>query len=728
VRQLSRTRQPNDEQAHPTCAVDCTAIQVKCETQIMGHAPNCPSQIAASVGFAYTWLVNLAKRHLMQRIISHILNIGWSVVLSGCASVWATATPLPRIESSSIQPTLFVTSTSTPYLKQDHLAPTPTWQLASLIVTDAAVQSWTDPNDVTAFLYQAPYIWAATSGGVVRWQTASSEHRLYTAQDGLASQAIRGMAQDGDGHIWVGYADHEAWSEYDGQIWHTYATREEAVEARYSALLQAQRNDPHLWSARMESGWLWLSTLDGQVKAYDGAKWRTYGEQDGITRNTTLVAAAANGRVWAVGQGISTAEEGDRYWDDHSLFAGVPDGSRVSTITVDSQGSVWLAFVGPSREGGGLGQLDAATNRWVGYLNDLNPALPRQVYGVEFDATGALWLYGEGGFAVKRPDQPWRRIIADGLTVQCYARDPQGRFWVGTARGVWSLAEDGAEARGPWLIPSPLIGNQVTGVALDSDRRLWVGTSQGLTCIPPTGEVAVASTEAIIALTNAPQGRIWVSTSNGLYELSAQGLGAKLYDGQVLFVAFDPAGTPWIYTNDGYLRVRDGSGWRQAAHIAGYGVTPCDMAIDQEGVVWLATPSGLGRWSPDGQWSLISDKESLPDPDVRAVALGAEGELWIATSRGLARRLPSGRTTRLTRDSTEGGLRAAEAWNVEVDASGTLWVMTSAGLSSRTRDADWSFYDLAGARHLCAEPSGVLWVGAMGGLYRLDRSALTPVP
>jgi ligand-binding sensor domain-containing protein len=73
--------------------------------------------------------------------------------------------------------------------------------------------------------------------------------------------------------------------------------------------------------------------------------------------------------------------------------------------------------------------------------------------------------------------------MAKGLTVQCYARDPQGRFWVGTARGVWSLAEDGAEARGPWLIPSPLIGNQVTGVALDSDRRLWVGTSQGLTCI-----------------------------------------------------------------------------------------------------------------------------------------------------------------------------------------------------------------------------------------------------
>jgi ligand-binding sensor domain-containing protein len=58
--------------------------------------------------------------------------------------------------------------------------------------------------------------------------------------------------------------------------------------------------------------------------------------------------------------------------------------------------------------------------------------------------------------------------------------------------------------------------------------------------------------------------------------------------------------------------------------------------------------------SPDGQWSLISDKVSLHDPDVLAVALGAEGELWIATSRGLrdgCHRV----ALRPDADSTEGG-------------------------------------------------------------------------
>ncbi len=59
-----------------------------------------------------------------------------------------------------------------------------------------------------------------------------------------------------------------------------------------------------------------------------------YGEQDGITRNTTLVAAAANGRVWAVGQGISTAERGRPVLDDTALF-GVCPMAAAFHLTVD---------------------------------------------------------------------------------------------------------------------------------------------------------------------------------------------------------------------------------------------------------------------------------------------------------------------------------------------------------------------------------------------------------
>lgn len=671
--------------------------------------------------------MNQVRCYLIRRIALHILLAICSTTLSGCASAWATATPLPQVERFTASPTLSTIATPIPDSEPRELVPPLTWQPAPLVVTDAAVQSWTDPNDITGLLYQDPYLWAVTSGGVVRWQVGSGDHRLYTAQDGLASQAIRGIAQDRDGHIWIGYEDHQAWSEYDGQSWRTYPTREEAVVARYDALLYAQRSDPRLWSSRPESGWLWLPMLDGRVKAYDGAQWRTYGEQDGITRHTNLVAVSSHGRVWAVGQGVSTAEEGDRHWDDHSLFAGVPDGSRVSTIAVDEQGSVWLAFVGPDSMGGGVGQLDATNNRWVGYLNDLNPKLPRQVYGVELDMDGSLWLYGEGGFAVKRTGQPWQHIAVESVTVQCYARDSQGRFWIGASRGLWSVGADGADVSGPWLIPTPLMGNQITGVAMEPGDRLWVGTRQGLTRVEPTGEVTVVTTETIAALTNTPQGDIWASTPSGLYTLNERGLDTKLYEGVVKALAFDPIGVAWIYADEGYLYMRDGSAWRQMGRIEG-SVEPYDMAIDQDGIVWLATPSGLGRWAPDGQWNLFSDKESLPDPDVRAVALGAEGELWIATARGLARRLPSGRTTRLTTDSTKGGLRSAEIWNVEVDAAGTLWVMTSSGISTRTRNADWAFYDLAGARRVCWESSGALWVGALGGLYRLDRSVLAPIP
>lgn len=685
--------------------------------------------------------MRLTCRCLGQRVATYLVPVLLSATtLSGCASAWLTLTPSPPADGTAstgmpAAPRSAGPATARPRAETPSPQPTHTPGLTSLDVTRAPIQSWADPNDVTALLCDGEFLWAATGGGVVRWDRPTGEYRLFAVADGLASLAARGIAQDGDGHIWVGYADELSWSEYDGETWRTYESRETAVESRYQAMLKARHSDPRLWSSRADSTWLWLPTGDGRAKAYDGARWRSYGADEGVTRGTWLVATSRTERVWAVGEGVSTALEGERWWEDHTPFSGVPEGSRIVDLAVDGEGSLWLAFVGPPRLSGGVARLDPASNRWVGYRHALNPAIPRQVHGVELDAQGGVWLCGEGGMAHRPPKGRWQALPLETLTVQSFARDGEGRFWLGTDWGIWSVRigdrhpAEGNDLSGPWLVPSPILGNDVTHLALDREGTLWIGTSKGVSYVRPDGKTGILTREEPLCLAVGPAGRVWVAFRSGLYTVQSNASMRLALDERAALVAFNASGAAWVCTEDGQLGVLDGSGWRNVADVAALtGASPRAMVVGAEGTVWLGTETGLGILYPDGEFALATVEDGLPHLDIRSLALGPDGAVWIATARGLARRMPSGRWTRFTTRSTEGGLRSMEMHKVHMDEQGTLWMTTSAGISVRTEEADWSYLDLPGARAVCPSPSGAIWVGTRGGLYRVRRDILTLIP
>jgi ligand-binding sensor domain-containing protein len=596
-------------------------------------------------------------------------------------------------------------------------------------VGKGAVQCWTDPNDINGLLYDGQYLWAATGGGVVCWKPDGTEPRLYTMSDGLASQAIRGIAQDGDGHIWVGYADCGSWSEYDGEGWHTYDTREKAVASRYKAMLTSLRTDPRLWSRRDAGDWLWASTSDGGVEAYDGSKWRVYGQREGVTQGTWLVAVATEGRVWAVGEGINTAEEGDRQWEDHSLPGEAPEDSAAADLTVDAQGRAWLAYTSRHRQGGGVGCLDAEASRWTIYEHALDSSIPRQVHGVEIEKDGTIWLCGEGGIALRRPGGHWEAIPLGDIVAGSFARSGDGRFWIGTAHGIWTATADGTDLRGPWLVPTSIIDNEINGLAMDDKGALWLGTPKGLSYIEANGKAGILIGEAIRVLAASPKGEIWAGTSGGLYVVQGDRSGRQVLDVAVVALAFDAQGQLWACTQDGQIGKVDSTGWQPKGSVAALAITPPrDMLIQGDGAIWLGTANGLGILSADGAFAWAGDADRVLKEDIRAMALGSDGYIWVATTGGLARRSPAGGWVRLTITSTGGGLRSTEIRHLLVDREETLWVATSAGLSARTAKTDWFYYDLPGVRTIWSEPSGIIWVGTQGGLYRLQRDLLVAVP
>jgi ligand-binding sensor domain-containing protein len=609
------------------------------------------------------------------------------------------------------------------------LSPAPTPQLVALNIGAEAVQSWSNPNDITTLLHDGTFLWAATEGGLVRWTPASGEAQLYTRREGLPSQAIQGIAQDSDGHIWVGYADHPAWSEYDGQTWRTYPTREEALKARHAAMLRARRFDARLWYARPEGEWVWLPTSAGGVAAYDGSRWRTYNQSDGLPGRISRVAVAPNGRLWALGDKLGTATESDRRWEVAGSFSELAEGARITDVCPDSTDGLWLAFAGEGEGEGGVNCWHHPSRRWIAYRHRLNAMIPPHVHSVDVDAQNTIWLAGEGGIAQKRPGEPWRMALSAALTVQSWERDAQGTYWLGTALGLAALNADGATWRGPLQLPSPLLDNAITGLAMDGQKRLWIGTSKGASVVDSSGATRIVITAAVLCLNADAAGQVWAGTRDGLYTIAADGTRQRVLEKAVALVAFDSARRPWAYTEEGELWRAEGGGWRRVHNIMALASAPLrDMVVMDDGSLWLATAKGLGQLSPQGQYTLLPTENGFPPQDIRALVLGAEKALWVGGATELDRRATSGAWLRLTTTSTEGGLRAQDTLALRADSEGTLWVITSAGLSVRTIKTEWAYYDLPGTRTLWVESPGVVWLGTRGGLYRLKREALHVVP
>lgn len=650
--------------------------------------------------------------------------------LYGCEAAWITPTPEVGDGPATVAPagpgTPWVRPTETP--PQPPAQPTPTTFLASLAVGDAPIQSWTNPNDVRDLVFDGEYLWAATSGGVVRWDADMQHYQTFGARDGLASPATLALALDGQRRVWVGYDGLDALSTFDGEGWRTY-TRQEAIATFYEDMLAAEHTDLRLWIRSPKSDWLWLPTYDGQVRAYDGQTWRAYGSYEGVRRDTAFVAVSATGRVWAVGDGVSTVLEGYRWWQDHSLFSEIPGASHVTSVAIDADGRLWIAFAGSQEQGGGICSLDTDESRWTGVLHAMTPAIPRQVHDIVIDPAGTVWLAGEEGVSYQRPGEMWRRVDLPGETAQAVLVTPSGRLWLGTTHGIWSVTTDGRDLRGPWLVPTPFTGRQVTRLRVDREGRLFLGTPQGLAYAVPSGPTGLILPHEPRAMAVGAEGELWVATSEGLWTVRGEDAPVQVLEGGVSLVTVDPGGAAWAVTAERQLLRIGPGGPGVILHLDDLTeLAATALAVRGDGTIFVGTALGLGIRSPDGAFTIAAVEDGLPDLEIRALAVGPGDELWIATANGLGRLLPEGRWTRFTVASTEGGLRSASVVDLHVDETGTLWLATSAGLSVRTPEAQWSFLDLPGIRAVCPESAEVVWLGGQGGLYRVQREALTVLP
>jgi diguanylate cyclase (GGDEF)-like protein len=471
-------------------------------------------------------------------------------------------------------------------------------------------------------------------------------------------------------------------------------------------------------SARAAGGtrWAQLADIDFQQIVPDNALPNSASPQ--------ALAQDGDGFLW-----IAT-ENGLARWDGYRFREYQPDPKRpdalpdndVQTLHTDIHGRLWIGL-----NSGGLARYERDADGFVTYAAGAHGLSNGSVSAIADDGAGGLWVGTGGGLDHLDPNTGsivQLRHTARGPdslpndSVNALLLDREGNLWVGTAAG---LARRDRGSRRFVTVPLPATNGEVPAIRClfeDSGRRIWAGTmNHGAYHIDPTARTTVLIRETsshsfdrrlagVNAIAEGAPGEVWLGTSDrGIIAVDSVTLRTRR-------IRHDPR-LPSSLPDD---------------------LIEC-LYRDRAGLIWIGTTRGLTR--RDARQSAVSTifgdssrPDSLSDPDVHAVLLMPDGRVWLGLgNNGIDIVDPGGtRVGALRPDPNRAAttLPPARVDGLALAPTGDVFVATAHGLYRSDSSAQKVVRVALPPRSpsarvfaLSAGP-GVLWIGALDGLWRLD--------
>lgn len=354
-----------------------------------------------------------------------------------------------------------------------------------------------------------------TSGnaGVYRWQ--AGRWRYFGAHNGLVEDGVRAMMTDLNGDVWLGTTGHGLahWQGYES--WSSWTVR------------QGLLSDV-VWSVADDgAGRMWVGTQRGVVSTDADGRAMT-NEAPSITGSVGSVLADGNGGMWLStsggelfhrrrGQSWRSMTDGGRIRGGRLFAVGdelwIADNNR-GLFTLPLDGS------GPGRRRDELDRLINAGDRGV------NTVCREQNSDVVWVGTGSgLLRYDPArGFT-------WPQV--DGFTQSdgvVYLACGAGRVWLRTATGRQLMRIDlqpSGRLRAEPVRPAVLKGLRILSLMEDHRGWLWAGTDVGVVRWNGKNWRRFDESNGLIwndcdqnALAEDAQGAIWVGTSGGVSRIA----------------------------------------------------------------------------------------------------------------------------------------------------------------------------------------------------------------
>ncbi len=278
---------------------------------------------------------------------------------------------------------------------------------------------------------------------------------------------------------------------------------------------------------------------------------------------------------------------------------------------------------------------------------------------IDFDKQCRLYIGSEGGGLCIYDGLDWEQLTRENTGtlinsdfINAVFVQENGVIWVGNAGlgGVVRISpEDTVQFNAANTNGGLPIHVFVTSFTEDSAGNIWVGTDGGIGVFDGTNWTSYTDTNglpdnAVKAVAYDPiQDAIWVGTTFGglAYFKGATWTiidksNSNLLTNNISSIVVDDTGTIWagLFLSKLAKRVNDTTWIFYGAPDLPQDNVTC-LTIDQIGVLWVGTGSGIGIF--DGtNWGSVTIKDSLPHNWIRSIAVDPLNNICIATEEGLA--------------------------------------------------------------------------------------------
>jgi len=325
-------------------------------------------------------------------------------------------------------------------------------------------------SNVKSIYIDGKDVWVGTSGGVIRYNTATDDFRFFDQKDGLLSKGIFNIGKL-DGHIVVGtYGGGMSLFDKTSNRWDNYNVPNGLADAFVYKVLKASNGDT------------WIATWSGANRIRGGdlndrSKWDVYTVENtkgGLPNDWVYsLAEGKNGEMWFATEG-GPARFKNGKWQHWKV------GASYEKIKNDPKFGVDPAkfsehHAQQAREMGLEGKSGA------GAYN------PNYIVSMVVDPDGVVWCGTWGGGLARFDGNKWRNFtMADGLPgnlIFMLNRDPSGKLWIGTNNGVAVMDGEKLEAKKLKLMTTKdgLFSNTVFSMATGEDGSKWLGSFGGVT-------------------------------------------------------------------------------------------------------------------------------------------------------------------------------------------------------------------------------------------------------